>query len=141
LWECGNCSVCFPQFSKQWGPLAAAGRLQNFLTQFHATHEIYRRETPAASAWKYSTRISVTINLTEICVGFEVLTAVTMRISIFWVVTPCSLVELRRGFGATYRLHLQRRRVCLFSYLTWLTFDPENGAVCSPETSVHPTAL
>jgi hypothetical protein len=40
-------------------------------------------------------------------VGFEVLTAVVMKSSIFWDITPCSLLKVNRSFGGTYRLHLQ----------------------------------
>jgi hypothetical protein len=39
-------------------------------------------------------------------VGFQVLTAVSMKIAIFWVVAPCSLVEVYRRFrGAGHRPH------------------------------------
>jgi hypothetical protein len=30
--------------------------------------------------------------------GFEVLTAVSMKIAVFWVVAPCSLVEVYQRF-------------------------------------------
>jgi hypothetical protein len=40
-------------------------------------------------------------------VGFEVLTAVIMKISIFWDITQCSLLKLNRRFEGTLRLHLQ----------------------------------
>jgi hypothetical protein len=39
-------------------------------------------------------------------VRFEVLTAVTMKNSVFWDVAPCRYFVNRR-FGGTYRLHLQ----------------------------------
>jgi hypothetical protein len=39
--------------------------------------------------------------------GFEVLWAVTMKITIFWAVPPRSQVQVHRRFGGTYRLHLQ----------------------------------
>jgi hypothetical protein len=32
-------------------------------------------------------------------VGFEVLTAVSMKIAVFWVVAPCSLVEVYQHFN------------------------------------------
>jgi hypothetical protein len=39
-------------------------------------------------------------------VGFEVLTAVNMKMTVFWVVVPCSLVEVYRRFrGACYVHH------------------------------------
>jgi hypothetical protein len=39
-------------------------------------------------------------------VGFEVLTAVVMRSSIFWNITPCSPLKVNRRFGGIFRLHL-----------------------------------
>jgi hypothetical protein len=39
-------------------------------------------------------------------VRFEVSTAVTMMIIIFWEMTPCGSYKNRR-FGGSYRLHLQ----------------------------------
>jgi hypothetical protein len=42
---------------------------------------------------------------------FEVLTVVVMKSSIFWDITPCSLLKVNRRFGGTYRLHLQDRRI------------------------------
>jgi hypothetical protein len=40
-------------------------------------------------------------------VGFEVLTAVTMKIAVFWVVAPCSLVEVYQRFRGPCCLHHQ----------------------------------
>jgi hypothetical protein len=42
--------------------------------------------------------------------GFEVLTAVVMKSTIFWDITPCSPVKVNRRFGRIYRLHLQGRK-------------------------------
>jgi hypothetical protein len=44
-------------------------------------------------------------------VGFEVLTAVVMKSSMFWDKTPCSALKVKRRFGGTCRLHLQGRRI------------------------------
>jgi hypothetical protein len=72
--------------------------------------------------WKYNI----------VCVGFEVLTAVT----IFWGVKPCTLVQAYRWFGRMYCLHLQDRRVSQASNqqlsascccLCGLFSDPEDG--------------
>jgi hypothetical protein len=44
-------------------------------------------------------------------VGFEVVTAVTMKNAVFWdVATSRSCVN--RRFGGTYRLHLQGKKIC-----------------------------
>jgi hypothetical protein len=42
-------------------------------------------------------------------VGFDVLTAVVMKSTIFRDITPCSPLSVNRRFGGTYRLHLQGR--------------------------------
>jgi hypothetical protein len=39
----------------------------------------------------------------------EDLTAVVMKITVFWDITLCSLLNVSRRFGGTYRLHLQDR--------------------------------
>jgi hypothetical protein len=43
-------------------------------------------------------------------VGSEVLTAVVMKSTIFWDITPCSPLSVNRRFGGTYRLHLHGRK-------------------------------
>jgi hypothetical protein len=37
--------------------------------------------------------------------GFEAITAVVMKSSIFWDITPCSLLKVNRRFGGIYHLH------------------------------------
>jgi hypothetical protein len=49
---------------------------------------------------------NLNIPLTE---KFEVLTAVVMKSTIFWDITPCSPLKVGRHFGETYCLHLQSR--------------------------------
>jgi hypothetical protein len=44
-------------------------------------------------------------------VGFEVLTPVVKKISIFWDITPCNPLKQNRRFGETFRVQLQRRRI------------------------------
>jgi hypothetical protein len=43
-------------------------------------------------------------------VGFEVLTAVSTKMAVFWVVTQCSLVEVYQRFRGPWCLHLQGDR-------------------------------
>jgi hypothetical protein len=38
---------------------------------------------------------------------FEVLLAVSMKMAVFWVVVPCSLVEVYQYFRGAYCLHHQ----------------------------------
>jgi hypothetical protein len=44
-------------------------------------------------------------------VGFEVLTAVVMKISIVWDTKPRSMLKVSRRFGGTRRLHPKGRRI------------------------------
>jgi hypothetical protein len=78
--------------------------------------------------------------LSIVCIGFEVLTEVVMKSTIFWDITPCSPLSVNRRFGETYRLHLQGRKNKLSKKSAWklatcfhagfllsLFFDPEDG--------------
>jgi hypothetical protein len=47
------------------------------------------------------------------CVRFEVLTAVTVKINVFWYVTPSGLVDYYRSFEEICCLHLQGPRLLL----------------------------
>jgi hypothetical protein len=42
---------------------------------------------------------------------FEVLIAVVMESSVFWDITPCSLLKVNWCFWGTYRLHLQGQSI------------------------------
>jgi hypothetical protein len=48
---------------------------------------------------------------TKTSARFEVFTTVTMIFSVFWGVTPCSLVDVYRRFGGHFCFHLQGRRI------------------------------
>jgi hypothetical protein len=85
-------------------------------------------------------------------VEFEVLTAVVMKSTNFWDITPCSLLSVKWRFGGIYRLHLQGRKHinsaknqgesrCLppvFTLVSCLTYFStlKMEATCSSETSV-----
>jgi hypothetical protein len=43
-------------------------------------------------------------------VGFEVLTAMVVKSTMFWDIAPCSPLSVNRRFGGTHRLHLQGRK-------------------------------
>jgi hypothetical protein len=66
-------------------------------------------------------------------VGAEVLTAVVIKSSIFWGITPCSALKVNRRLGGTCHLHLRGRRIRSASYrlhagfFLGLLFDPEDG--------------
>jgi hypothetical protein len=40
-------------------------------------------------------------------VRFQVLTAASTKMAVFWVVAPCSLVEVYRRFSGAWCLHYQ----------------------------------
>jgi hypothetical protein len=44
-------------------------------------------------------------------IGFEVLTSVIMKSTIFWDITPYSPLKINRSLGETYYLHLQGQRI------------------------------
>jgi hypothetical protein len=46
--------------------------------------------------------------ITKFLVGFEVLTAVSMKMTVFWVVAQCSLVEVYQRFRDPCCLHYHR---------------------------------
>jgi hypothetical protein len=50
-------------------------------------------------------RIAATKIKPDTEVGFEVLTAVSTKMAVFWVVAPCSLVEGYQRFGGRCCLH------------------------------------
>jgi hypothetical protein len=45
------------------------------------------------------------------CIGFEVLTAVVTKNTVFWDIMLCSPLEVKRRFGVTCRLRLQGRGI------------------------------
>jgi hypothetical protein len=47
----------------------------------------------------------------NITMGFEVLTAVVIKITTFCDITPCSQLEVSLLFGEIYSFHLQGRRI------------------------------
>jgi hypothetical protein len=81
-------------------------------------------------------------------VGFEVLTAVVTKSSLFWDITPCSPLKDNRRFGGTCLLHLQgwrisqaRNHVCLppaFTLVSCLAYSStlKIEETWSSETSV-----
>jgi hypothetical protein len=58
-------------------------------------------------------------------VGFEVLTAVSTKMAIFWVVAPCSLVEVYQRFRGPCRLHHQGDECS--SPWWWRRYNPEDS--------------
>jgi hypothetical protein len=77
-------------------------------------------------------------------VSSEVLTAVVIKSTIFWDITPRSLLSVNRRFGGTYRLHLQGGKnnfsMCHL-LLRWFPAEIifstlKMETICSSETSV-----
>jgi hypothetical protein len=69
--------------------------------------------------------------LVSYCEGFEVLTAVIMKSTIFWDIKPCSPLSVNRKFGGTYHLHLQGRKSLPPAFMlvscSAYFFAPEDG--------------
>jgi hypothetical protein len=68
-------------------------------------------------------------------IGFEVLTTVVMKSSVFWDMTPSSPLEVNRRLGGTYRLQNPRLMNNWVFCLVYYSILKE--ATCSSETSVH----
>jgi hypothetical protein len=60
-------------------------------------------------------------------VGFEVLTAVSTKMDVFWVVTPCCLVEVYRRFRGPCCLHHQGLMMEANFYPTTRRYNPEDS--------------
>jgi uncharacterized membrane protein YbhN (UPF0104 family) len=50
----------------------------------------------------------IKVKITLRVVGFEVLSAMVMIYSLFWGITPCSLLKVNRHFGGTMLLPSSR---------------------------------
>jgi hypothetical protein len=61
----------------------------------------------AAGTYSYHLALKFNIELHVLRVGFEVLTAVRTKMAVFWVVAPCSLVEVYQLFRGPCCLHYQ----------------------------------
>jgi hypothetical protein len=84
--------------------------------------------------------------------GLQVPTAVVMKSTIFWDITPCSPLKVNRHFGGKYRLNLQGRknkpskkpawnqvasRDCFHAgFLLGLFSNLKMGGICSSEISL-----
>jgi hypothetical protein len=57
------------------------------------------------ACWICNIRLAVSVQYKNLdIVGFEVLTEVVMKSTIFWDITPCSPLNINRRFGGTYCL-------------------------------------
>jgi hypothetical protein len=68
--------------------------------------------------YEYSTDVTVQNHIEF--VGFEFLTAMFMKSSIFWDMTPCSPLKCNRHLGVIYRLHLLGQSISQARY----QYDP-----------------
>jgi hypothetical protein len=59
-------------------------------------------------------------------VGLEVLTAASMKMAVFWIVAPCSLVEVYRHFIGACCVHHQGTSPWYFYQTTWCN-SPEDS--------------
>jgi hypothetical protein len=109
---------------------------RNFFRKCH--HYLYPNPSNNATP-THNLIILTSSRLNKYSVRFEVLTAVVMKSTLFWDITPCSPVHVNRRFGETYRLHIQGRRISRArnqrksrrffhaGILLRLFFDPEDG--------------
>jgi hypothetical protein len=111
---CGHLALQLPELIKK---LPTSRRSPLFTPVF--------TEIPSQNIIQLNPDRTITSNFfyIDFIVGFQVLTAVTMKNSVFWDVAPCRSCMNRR-FGGTYRLHLQGRKIRErgTSVNTWLLY-------------------
>jgi hypothetical protein len=66
--------------------------------------------------------------VSEVNVGFGVLTTMVMKSTIFWDITPCSPLKVNRRFGGKCYLYRQGRRIIQAGFLLGFVFDHEDGS-------------
>jgi hypothetical protein len=96
--------------------------VQSLICHFNSTHEVgYTKDLVVSdhiTGWEiceatciiYTQVKNINCHLCSyyyFLVGFEVLTAVSMKIAVFWVVAPCSLVEFYQRFRGPCCVHHQ----------------------------------
>jgi hypothetical protein len=69
-------------------------------------------------------------------VGFEVLTAVSTKMAVFWVVASCSLVEVYQRFSALIMEAARSSETLLNFYQTTRRYNPEDSHL--PVSSLMP---
>jgi hypothetical protein len=78
---------------------------------FKTTKELVEYFLPLSASFKFELPLyhnaSIRKKLSPCSVGFEVLMAASMKMAVFWVVAPCSLVEVNRRFRDACCLHHQ----------------------------------
>jgi hypothetical protein len=84
----------------------------------------------------FSTKV-VNENIEHLVLGFEVLTAASMKMAVFWVGAPCSLVEIYRRMGEENSRKIRTREdpedSCLLGCFTVYLSDIDRrsrGAYC-----------
>jgi hypothetical protein len=70
-------------------------------------------------------------------VGFEVLTAVSTKMAVFWIVPPCRLVEVYQRFGGLCCLHHQGDETLVNFYQTTRRYNPEDSNLQSLKNHVY----
>jgi hypothetical protein len=64
-------------------------------------------------------------------VGFEVLTAVSTKMAVFWVVAPCSVVEVNQRFIALMMEAARISETSVNFYQTTRRYNPEDSHLCN----------
>jgi hypothetical protein len=81
--------------------------------------------------WKrYLTNEEHAQSMLKYVVGFEVLTAVSMKMAVFWVVAQCSLVEVYQHFRVLATLIMEAARtseMLINFYQTTWHYNPEDS--------------
>jgi hypothetical protein len=68
------------------------------------------------------------------CTTYKLLEHIPNKITVFWQMTPCGLVEIYWRFGETYRVHFQNTLLTL----RWTVFLPNTGMFLSDSRTSYP---
>jgi hypothetical protein len=66
---------------------------------------------PASISIRRSMYLSICVCLISQSLTHSLNQSINSKSIIFWGITPCSLLNVKRRFGGTYRLHLQVQKI------------------------------
>jgi hypothetical protein len=94
---------------------------------------------PVVARQRLGRNVTAVTNTHATVEEFEVLTAVLMKSTIFWDITPCSPLKINGRFGGTYRLHLQLYLPSAFTLVSCSAYfsTMKMEAACSSQTSIN----
>jgi hypothetical protein len=131
---CSQTSII--EHQKGYSPDKTNDLIDAFLHEMEARKEVETSSFTGSHTFRCHTITHLIVSQSQLCTLPT--KCIYVNCSIFWDITPCSLVKVNRRFGGTYRLHLQGRisraryqRIllasCFHAGVLLGLFDPEDG--------------